>query len=133
MVYQYPFNRFLQMRPLKQKSALEIVSVRIFSIFSIPKILQSDDSWEFKIVVTVGLSLLSDGLIFQWYMDFRDIHNNGHLFYYLLFSHLSFRIFSLFISNLIMLINLLVISKLTVSIKRRIENNAHYLDEKKFH
>ena len=45
IVYQDHFTKFVSLRPLKQKSAVEVATnlFDIFSIFGVPYILQSDN------------------------------------------------------------------------------------------
>jgi hypothetical protein len=64
MVYQDHFTKYIQLRPLKNKSAIEIASVLldIFSIFGVPAILQSDNGREFRNeIVSAFKTMASDG------------------------------------------------------------------------
>lgn len=47
LVYQDHFSKFIQLRPLKAKSSVEVAQslVDIFSIFGVPMILQSDNGF----------------------------------------------------------------------------------------
>ena len=50
MVYQDHFTKFVQLRPLRSKTATEVANslFEIFSIFGVPYILQSDNGREFR-------------------------------------------------------------------------------------
>jgi hypothetical protein len=50
LVYQDHFTKFIQLRPIKAKSAIEVAGLLfdIFCIFGIPYILQSDNGREFR-------------------------------------------------------------------------------------
>ena len=50
MVYQDHFTKFVQLRPLRSKTATELANslFEIFSIFGVPYILQSDNGREFR-------------------------------------------------------------------------------------
>ncbi|CAF1106796.1 unnamed protein product [Brachionus calyciflorus] len=50
MVYQDHFTKFLQLRPLRAKIAIEVASalIDVFSILGVPYLLQSDNGREFR-------------------------------------------------------------------------------------
>ncbi len=50
MVYQDHFTKFVSLRPLKAKSAVEVATnlFEIFSIFGVSYMLQSDNGREFR-------------------------------------------------------------------------------------
>ena len=60
LVYQDHFTKFVQLRPLKNKSAVEVASalLDIFSIFGVPAILQSDNGREFRNQIVTALKLM---------------------------------------------------------------------------
>jgi hypothetical protein len=50
LVYQDHFSKFVQLRPIKSKSAADVANalIDIFSIIGVPAILQSDNGREFR-------------------------------------------------------------------------------------
>ena len=60
LVYQDHFTKFVQLRPIKQKSAIEVAGalLDIFSIFGVPSILQSDNGREFRNMVVQALTVM---------------------------------------------------------------------------
>jgi hypothetical protein len=64
LVYQDHFTKFIQLRPLKAKSSIEVANALfdIFSIFGVPMILQSDNGREFKNQVISALATMWPGM-----------------------------------------------------------------------
>lgn len=62
--YQDHLTKFVMLRPLKTKTALEVASnlMDIFTIFSAPSILHSDNGREFVNKVIIELTNLWDGI-----------------------------------------------------------------------
>lgn len=60
MVYQDHFTKFIQLRPLKSKCAVEVAAalIDIFSIFGVPQILQSDNGREFRNQIVTALKTM---------------------------------------------------------------------------
>jgi hypothetical protein len=69
MVYQDHFTKFIQLRPLRAKSSLEVANALfdIFSIFGVPLILQSDNGREFRNqVVNYNKNINLFFVLFSW-------------------------------------------------------------------
>ena len=64
LVYQDHFSKFIQLRPLRAKSAVEVCNslFDIFSILGVPIILQSDNGKEFRNQIILALKSMWPGL-----------------------------------------------------------------------
>ena len=65
LVYQDHFTKFIALRPLRAKSAIDVATALfdIFCIFGVPLILQSDNGREFRNQIVVAFKKMWPGWI----------------------------------------------------------------------